>query len=161
MTEQVEFYDQLVLHIHPQYLDSQIGQHVKKQLESRLEHKWSEAHGFVTDVEMLPLTNAGRMNAKTGYTEITVHYRAKSCKAVIGKNIQAEVTLVTKLGIHFSAGPLKMFLHEKMLPPSYVSLEDAFRCTYTDFVLKKGVVTTVRIVGTSWTDGEYMIIVTL
>ena len=161
MTRLVEFQDQLVLHIHPQYLNAQIGEHVRGLLHARLENKWSELHGFVTDVKMLPLNGAGRINAKTGYTEITVKYKAMSCKPVVGKSLSAQVVLVTKLGIHFVSGPLKMFMHEKMLPSSYSFIDDNFHCSITNTNIKRDDQINVKIVGTSWTDGEYMAIVTL
>lgn len=161
MTQQVEFTDKLVLHIHPQYLDSSIGNYVKSLLESQLEKKWSETHGYVTDVRMLPLKSAGRINAKTGFTEITVEYRAKSCKPIIGEVISAEIALITKLGIHFVSGPFKLFMHEKMLPSSFSFVDDVFRCSRTGVTLQKNAHMNVKIVGTSWTDGEYLLIVSI
>lgn len=161
MTQKTEFQDKVVLYIHPQYLDASINEHVRSLLESMLEKKWSEAHGFITDVKMLPLKSAGRINAKTGFTEITVYYKANSCKPTIGETMTAQIQRTTKLGMHLKCGPFKLFMHEKMLPSSFSYTEDAFKCAKTGRILQAGVEVVVEIVGTSWTDGEYMIIVTL
>ena len=124
-------------------------------------HRDEEAHGFITDVKMLPLKSAGRINAKTGFTEMTVYYKANSCKPTIGETMTAQIQRTTKLGMHLKCGPFKLFMHEKMLPTSFSYTEDAFKCAKTGRILQAGVEVVVEIVGTSWTDGEYMIIVTL
>lgn len=161
MTEHVEFTDEILLYVHPQHLGKSIVKHVQSQLESQLEKKWSEKHGFVHSVEMLPLRSAGRINAKTGFTEITVQYKAKSCKPVEGEILEAKINLITKLGVHFTSGPFKLFIHEKMLPASYVFIGDTYRCSISNRNLEKNQICSVKIVGTKWTDGEYLLIVSL
>ena len=161
MSHQIEFTDQILLYIHPQHLGTSIVKHVKSQLESQLERKWSEKHGFIHNVEMLPLQSAGRINAKTGFTEITVHYKASSCRPIEGEILNAKITLITKLGIHFASGPFKLFLHEKMLPSSYFFITDTYRCSISGACLEKNQILNVKIVGTKWTEGEYLLIVAL
>ena len=108
---------------------------------------------------MLPITESGRADINSGFTEFNVEFIATTHKPQKGEIVDGTVSAVTNLGVHFQAGPLKLFMHEKMLPPSYSYTEDAYVCQKTGAKIEAGITLTMRIVGTRWTEGEYLSII--
>lgn len=147
------------IRVHPQDLGADICKHIEHKLHRQLEQTWSERHGFIETVEMLPITESGRADSNSGFTEFNVEFVATTHKPQKGEIVSATVQAVTNLGVHFHAGPLKLFMHEKMLPPSYSYIEDTYVCQKTGAKIECGQTILVRIVGTRWTDGEYLSIV--
>lgn len=152
-----QIHSSLKMRILPQDLDANILHHMERKLKAKLEKKWSERHGYVENVELLPLTTAGVIDAKSGCTEFVVQYRATACKPHVGQRLVARVTHVTKLGVHFEAGPLQLFMHEKMIPASYIYTDGAYKCQRTGATLQRdGAEQHVTVIGTSWTDNCYV-----
>lgn len=150
-----------LMRIHPQYLNKQLLPYIESKLISQMQHKWTEEFGFIRNVQMLPLTQTGKADTKSGYVEFLVNYNADAIKPFTGQIMEAVVSNVTKLGIHFESGPLKLFMHEKMLPSTYFFVNNLYKCQKTGATLKKGDKKLVKIVGTSWTDLQYISIVQL
>jgi DNA-directed RNA polymerase subunit E'/Rpb7 len=144
------------IRVHPQHLDANIHEYIKNKLKKQLERKWTEKHGYVERVTMLPLTAPGRVDTKSGYTEFTVQYRAEACKPHVGQRLRAHITLATKLGIHFETAPLQLFMYERQLAPSFAFVDSAYRCAKTGTTFSIADECSVVIVGTRWSDNQWV-----
>lgn len=145
------------IRIHPQHLNHSIIDHIEEKLLSKLNNKWTQQFGFLTDVQMLPMTSPGRVDTKSGFTEFLIEFCATANKPHIGQLVSAAiVTNVTKLGVHFQCGPLTFFTHEKMIPSTYTFSNNMYKCQKTGATLKRGDERNLKIVGTSWTDNCYV-----
>jgi DNA-directed RNA polymerase subunit E'/Rpb7 len=144
------------IRIHPQHLNGSVKEHITKQLKKQLEHKWSERLGYVDSVEPLVVPAYGRIDPRSGFVEFTVDYKASTCKPFLGQRLRARIVLVTKLGLHFEAGPLRFFMIEKMLPASYAFVNGTYMCAKTGTVFKHGDEHDVVVVGTSWSDNQWV-----
>jgi len=149
--------------VHPQHLNRHLQSHITRKLKRDLEGTWSEKNGYVEHVQVERISSCGRASSSTGFAEFDVDCQATAHKPLSGEVLDAVVTCATNMGIHLCAGPLSMFLHEKMLPPSFTYNENGSTGTYvcqkTGSIIKTAQSHKVKIVGSSWTDGQYVSIV--
>lgn len=143
------------IRVHPQYLNTDILKHLDEKLKQKLEHKWTEKFGYIEFVDMLR-SDTGKIDSKSGFTEFNVDYSGIANKPFVGQILLATVTNVTKLGIHFEHGPLQFFMHEKMIPSSYIFANSYYKCQRTGFTIRRGAQMRIKIVGTSWSDNKYV-----
>ena len=104
------------LALHPRHFTSSLSTLLLSQLRHKVEGKCTGRYGYTILVTQIRDVGAGTLDADTGFAHFPVDYLALVFRPFKNEVLAARVTTVNTNGFFASAGPLEVFVSEKLMP---------------------------------------------
>lgn len=116
----------------PRYFTRNLEIELMSQLRNKIEGKCSGRYGYTLAITNLEDISSGKLHDDTGYAEYNILYNCLVFRPFKNEIIPAIVKSITPNGLFVEAGPMNIFISEKLMPddlvydstsiqPSYVS----------------------------------------
>lgn len=140
------------LELHPRDFGKNLEKTILAELRNKIEGKCTGRFGYTITISKLERVGKGRLHEDSGYCHFPVTYLAVIFRPFKNEILPAHVTLVNQNGIFASAGPLEIFVSNKMMPDDleYTAPENGLPTYYSeseDVRIKQGSPIRVKIVG--------------
>lgn len=104
-----------LLALHPRYYTRDLPTQILAQLRSKTEGHCSGRYGYCIAVTGISEIGSGRIDEDSGYAHFPVKYLCLVFRPFKNEILLAKVTAVNQNGFFCSAGPLEIFVSEKVL----------------------------------------------
>lgn len=141
-----------VLELHPRDFGKNIEKTILTQLRLKIEGKCTGRYGYTITISRLVNVDKGRLHEDSGFCHFPVTYLAVIFRPFKNEILPAYVTLVNQNGIFAKAGPLEIFVDNKLMPDDlkYTAPADGLPTYYSeeeDVRIKQGSPIRVKIIG--------------
>ena len=155
-----------VLALHPRHFTSSLSSTILSQLRHKVEGRCSGRYGYTILVTQIRSVGAGTLDPDTGHSHFPVDYLALVFRPFKNEVLPARVSTVNQNGFFASAGPLEIFVSEKLMPadlkfdpgreslPMFVSEEENVR-------IEAGTEVRVKIIGIRLAAEQIVVIGTI
>ncbi|KAK9805453.1 hypothetical protein WJX73_008784 [Symbiochloris irregularis] len=136
--------------LHPKYFGRKLTRHIEEQIQKEVEGSCSGKYGYIVVVYAFNSISQGRIREGGGCATFTVNFKACCMRPFKNEVLQATVDVVNKVGFFCTAGPLKIFVSNYLIPEEFefqMAEEAAFVSSDDEVRIKIGCQVRVRVVG--------------
>jgi DNA-directed RNA polymerase II subunit RPB7 len=152
--------------LHPKYFDKNLKNTVKERLVREIRGENLGPEGYCIEVLDVGSITRGKLQPSTGFGVFHITFNAILLRPYLSEVLQAQVTLVNKLGFYASVGPLELFVSHHCME----GFEDGYNDDLQQWeskdedevsVIKQNSDVTVRVIGSRILNGEWKVVATI
>ena len=153
--------------LHPKYFDKNLKSTVKERLEREIRGENLGEQGYCIEVLDVTTITRGKLQAATGMGVFHITFNAILLRPYLNEVLQAQVTLVNKLGFYATVGPLELFVSQYLMGEEFQNgYNDDLQCWESsddddNSIIKQNSDVTVRVIGSRISNGEWKVVATI
>ena len=153
--------------LHPKYFDKNLKSTVKERLVREIRGENLGEQGYCIEVLDIKSYARGKLQPATGMGVFHIVFDAILLRPYINEVLQAQVTLVNKLGFYATVGPLELFVSQYLMGEEFQNgYNDDLQQWETNDDDENSVITqnsavTVRVIGSRISNGEWKVVATI
>ena len=153
--------------LHPKYFDKNLKSTVKERLVREIRGENLGEQGYCIEVLDIKSYSRGKLQPATGMGVFHIVFDAILLRPYINEVLQAQVTLVNKLGFYATVGPLELFVSQYLMGEEFQNgYNDDLQQWETNDDDENSVITqnsdvTVRVIGSRISNGEWKVVATI
>ena len=153
--------------LHPKYFDKNLKSTVKERLVREIRGENLGEQGYCIEVLDIKSYSRGKLQPATGMGVFHIVFDAILLRPYINEVLQAQVTLVNKLGFYATVGPLELFVSQYLMGEEFQNgyNDDLQQWEANDddenSVITQNSDVTVRVIGSRISNGEWKVVATI